>query len=212
MPRYIYPPRPKSKIHPRQLVDEEARGIWLWQRKFDGDRCVAVIDGKTVHLGNRHHKWHSPNKLLQLRKELAALKLPKGISYLDGELLKNGTLVLFDVLQLTKYLIGVNQLDRLDMLNQVCGEPVDFCQHELALNVSDHIWMADHGFSDFLFRFEEFCPYHSHPKGGLKQGGEGLIEGLVLRRSDSSLDNWGSNQYDVDWQVRCRAGKRNYRF
>lgn len=211
MPRYIYPPRPKSKIHPRQLAEEEAMGMWLWQRKFDGDRCIAVIDGKTVHLGNRHNKWHSASKLPELRKELSALKL-SGLSYLDGELLKNGTLVLFDVLQLSKYLIGVNQLDRLDLLNQVCREPEDFCQEGVALKVSDNIWMADHGFNDFLLHFEEFCPYYSHPESGLKGKGEGLIEGLVLRRSDSSLDNWGSNQYEVDWQVRCRTGKQNYRF
>jgi len=212
MPRYIYPPRPKSKIHPRQLDDEESSGLWLWQRKFDGHRCIAAIDGKTVHLGTRHNKWHSASKLPQIRRELSALKLPSGISYLDGELVQNKILVLFDVLQLSEYLIGVSQLERLDMLNGVCREPTDFCQEGVALKVSEHIWMAEYGFENFLLHFEEFCPYRSHPKGGLKGGGEGLIEGLVLRRRESSLDNWGSNQYEVDWQVRCRAGKKNYRF
>jgi len=213
MARYVYPPRPKQTIPFSQLDEEEQRGVWLWQRKFDGDRCVTAVEGRQVYLSNRHGKWHSATKFPLLRKELAALDLSSGLHYLDGELLHpkvEQTLVLFDILQLTEYLIGVKQLARLDLLVNVCGHPEQLCPQGVALQVSDHVWLAEFGFSDFLSHFQEFCT--DSCRTAMSSVGEKLVEGLVLRSKESSLDNWGSNEYEVDWQLRCRRKAQNYRF
>ena len=210
-PRYIYPPRPRTVILPTQLPEEEARGCWLCQHKFNGDRCVAIIEtgeqhtDRKVTLANRRGRFHPNNKFPNIRDELSDTKLclPKGTHYLDGELLvENGmeVLVLFDVLQwVDNYLIGKTQEHRLFMLDTICGEPREPSPTGIAQLVSEHIWMARRDDRNFVKHYEEFIE-------------DPLIEGLVLRKRDSVLDNWGSSEYEVDWQIRCRKPSRNYRF
>lgn len=207
MPRYIYPPRPRSVLLPQQLSDEEKKGCWIWQHKFNGDRCVAIIEvgkSRTVTLCNRHGKFHPRDKFPKLRKELstANLFLPEGTHYLDGELLAapaSETLVLFDVLQVSKYLIGQTLERRLELLHEICGHPTEPCNQQIALEVSDRIWLSRNGDQNFVEHFRE---YESSP----------MIEGLVLKRKGSTLDSWGRSEYEVDWQIRCRKPSKNYRF
>jgi hypothetical protein len=217
MPTYIYPPRPKNRIHPDTLPMEEQRGVWLWQRKYDGDRCVVCVENGKVHLANRRGSFHSPTKFPTLRRELSALKLPTGTHYLDGELLDPlapETIVLFDVLQLGKYLIGVDQMERLALLDQVCGSPCQSCPFGIAYQVSEHVWLSHRGDSGFSSEFSRFLDSRFGPDGELNTvvtAGR-LVEGLLLRRKDSVLDGYGASAYDVDWQLRCRIGTKNYRF
>jgi len=208
MPRYIYPPRPKSTIQPQQLPQEEARGCWLWQHKFNGDRCLAIVEStatsRKVSLANRHGKFHPASKFSKIRSELSDRKfvLPEGTHYLDGELLVEGgmeVIILFDVLQWVKYLIGHTQEHRIEMLRTICGNPTEPCPQNIALSVTDHVWMSRTGDRDFVSHFNE---YIDNP----------LIEGLVLRKKGSVMDNWGSSEYEVDWQLRCRKPSKNYRF
>jgi hypothetical protein len=192
-------------MRPVDLGPKEASGMYLAQRKFNGKRCVSLIESRTtVHLGNRHGGWYSQSKNRQLRSELLRLKLPNDGSHrLDGELLGSGILVLFDVLQIGQPLIGTKQTERLLLLDRICGNPTGHSEiaHEgvpLALQVSDHIWLAERWFSDFRAHFDE-CIDHD------------LIEGLVLRESDSMLDNYGAVEYEVDWQIRVRKPSKSYR-
>ena len=200
MPQYIYPPRPSSKMRPRDLPEREKTGKYLVQRKFNGDRCVTAIEGRKVFLGNRHGKWHSPSKFLGLRREILGLKIPSGLHYLDGELLKDGTLVLFDVLQIeNNLLLGVSQTDRLSLLSDLCGNPTAYGGDMLALQVSESVWLAEHWCDKFTQHFEEKIDHD-------------LIEGLVLRETDSVLDTFGCTPYEVDWQIRCRKPSKKYRY
>lgn len=199
MTRYVYPPRPKSKIKPEQLAFMESQGIYLWQPKFDGDRCVAALDNGKAVLSNRHGKWHSSHAFPEIRSELSALKVPSGTHYLDGELIKyqnHPVLVLFDVLQWVKYLTGTTQTDRLKILDDLGGKPHD----SLPVNrIDDHLWVCHYGDSNFCDRFSEFVD-------------QPVLEGLVLRKKASVLSNWGAREYEVDWQIRCRRPAKNYRF
>lgn len=214
--QYVYPPRPRNKMHPSQLGFEEERGVWLWQPKYDGDRCVIAIEGKEVFLGNRHGKWRKSTLFRRLRKDLSALNLPKGTHVLDAELVdaSNGVVVLFDVLQVTDYLLGVNQLERLSLLDDICGNPQEECLSGLALRITDHVWLAQRGNSDFSSKFSQISAYRSQVDSGCSDEAAAgkLVEGLLLRRRDSVLDNYGASPYDVDWQLRCRCQHKNYRF
>lgn len=199
MPRYIYPPRPKSKIKPDQLPFMEKQGRYLWQPKFDGDRCVTAVDDGVAYLGNRHGRWHPRSSFSAIQHELLAQKNLPSQCYLDGELIKHDgqpRLVLFDVLFWKKYLIGVNQPKRLEILDSFAGNP----HPDLPVRcISDHLWIANNGNSDFQAAYSEFVPHE-------------LLEGLVLRESDSKLTNWGASEYTVNWQIRCRRSHKNYRF
>lgn len=200
MPRFVYPPRPKLTIPPNLLPDYD-RGDWVAQLKFDGDRCVVVIEDGKVHLTNRHGKFHSSFKFPMLRHELAALNLPSGTHYLDGELLHpkiDQTLVLFDILQCGEYLIGWNQTNRLNLLSEICGNP-HRRDDMLALQVSPHVWLAERWDSGFPQIFRQYAACD-------------IIEGVVLRKATSVLNNWGSSEYEVDWQVRCRRPSKKYRY
>ena len=120
-------------------------------------------------------------------------------SYLDGELLPNETLVLFDVLQSGKYLIGSTLENRALILSEICGNPTELCDQKFALQVTSHIWLAQTGDSNFLENFNRFIK-------------NDLIEGLVLKKKGSIMDNWGASEYEVDWQLRCRKPSKNYSF
>lgn len=198
MPHLISPPRPGVTIPPDMLHEYEDKG-WGAQPKYDGDRMVVAIERGRAYLSNRHRKWHPNSKFEQLRQELSALKLPSGLHYLDGELLPGDILALFDVLHYKDYLIGINQMDRLAILADVCGAPTKLCEGGIAYEVTPHIWMATWTESQFRQLFDNLI-WHK------------LVEGVVLRRKDSALDSWGSSEYEVPWQVRCRRGTKNYRY
>jgi ATP-dependent DNA ligase len=204
MPRYIYPPRPGITLPPTALNFEESRNLWLWQRKFDGDRCVAIVENARVYLANRHGKFHSPSKFPHLQKELLSLKIAPGTTCLDGELLSDQTLVLFDVLQYSKYLFGMSQVERLELLTEICGNPQSFALSDAALQVTEHIWLAIYGFSEFTRHFSEFLSKNNQPNR--------IVEGIILRKKLSILDNYGNSPYEVNWMIRSRYPHKNYRF
>ena len=200
----IYPPRPKGKITPGDLPRYERMGKWVVQRKFNGTRnLVHISSDRKVNLYSRHgekHKTFQPTTAVL--EELLSLNLETGKEYwLDSELLHAKTssadyksrIILFDVLQAGRYFFGrPNQMERLKILGQICKSPTE---HEpfngLALQVSPHIWMAETFASGFADRFQDHIETDE-------------IEGLVLRKKESSLKNYGSSPYEVTWLLRCR--------
>jgi hypothetical protein len=91
---------------------------------------------------------------------------------------------------------------RLQMLADICGHPtVMETGHGIALQVTEHVWMADTYYSNFVDRFQELLTWDE-------------IEGLVLKRKDSVLNNIGTKEHDVTWMIRCRKphGGGNYNF
>ena len=199
--RIIYPPRPKGKMSHVDLAYYEKSGKWIAQRKFRGSRCVIYISvDRQVICGNRHGAEFVRFKFDASYKEelLDVLNLEEGQSYwLDGELMnkdKNATneIIFFDVLQAGRYFFGgPSQMDRLDILKRICGHPQKKCTQNIALEVSKRFWMAETFEHGFLERFNESL--HSEN-----------LEGLVLRKKDSALDNFGIREYETTNLVRCR--------
>ena len=200
MARYIYPPRPSGKILPAQLKEMEETGEWLVQRKFNGDRCLIQYDDGNVTLWNRRGKKQKYRVSTTLMKTLKSLDAP-GKCWLDGELMHpriEHTIVLYDILHHDgKDLIGVSQTDRLLRLGKVCGSPIDTDSINGYL-VGQGVFLAQSWESNFHDHFEESKDVE-------------YIEGLVLRQKHSCLDNYGSQEYEVDWQIRCRRSTKNYR-
>jgi hypothetical protein len=213
---YVYPPRPKNRIHPNQLPKYEQTGKWVVQRKFKGTRNVICItaDGK-VHFWNRHkteHKQWKPTP--DIITQILALNIEPGKEcWLDSELLHSkvsadtdpflkNRIVLFDVLMVGGvYLLGrPNQMERLRLLGEICGYPTQLePNHGIARRVSDNLWMAETYDRDFVQHFQE--------KINLPE-----IEGLVLRKKDSVLDSSGTKEYECDWLIRCRKPEGHYQF
>lgn len=200
--RYIYPPRAKRVAKPSQLPDFEAEGLWLAQRKYNGDRCPIQITPSEVYLWNRHGNRQKYALPPSVRRELLSLSLPQGETWLDGELVhpkSPDTFVLFDVLQLGgEYLHSIPQEKRLEMLHDICRNPTQI-DSLMGFPVSDHVFLAQTWDESFVDRYTDHIA-------------DDLIEGLVLRQKGSFLGGWGHTEYEVDWMIRCRKPSKKYRF
>jgi ATP-dependent DNA ligase len=209
---FIFPPRPKGKISPNQLTRYEVSGLWVAQRKFNGTRVVLLVSNGKVSIFNRHGE--SPKQFALTPKiinQIIALNLESSKTYcLDAELLHSKTtdvrykqrIVLFDLLMVDRHLFcGPTLETRLSMLADICRNPKDLeTGHGIALAVSENIWLAQTFYENFKERFEEFL--------GLDE-----IEGIVLKRKGSRLDDLGRREHEVIWQIRCRKPhNKNYEF
>lgn len=199
--KIIFPPRPKGRILPSDLPYYEQSGKWLAQRKFRGSRAVIHISPEgNVTLGNRHGESFARFSLTKDHRDqfLNGLNIQKGMEYwFDGELMnkdKNSTneIILFDILQAGRYFFNSpTQQERLDILSEICGNPIKLCSSSIAYEVTPKIWLAQIFLENFAERFQEAMPN--------KQ-----LEGLVLRKKNSAIDNLGQKLYETSNLVRCR--------
>lgn len=201
MPQIIYPPRPKGRMNPKDLPFYENSGLWVAQRKYNGTRNLIHIEanGKLSVIG-RHGEPHKKFSLNNAYRDeiLACLTLQKGVEYwLDSELMNKQTnatneIILYDVLQVGKYFFGKpDQMERIEILKGICGDPQEMEPTGLALRLTDRVWMAQ----TFLDHFEDrFAESLTSPK----------LEGLVLRKRKAALDNFGTKEYETGSMIRCR--------
>ena len=198
--KIIYPPRPKSKMLPTDLPYYESTDKWLAQRKFRGSNSVIYISSnREVTLGSRHGDKFARFVLDKKHKEefITGLHLKSNCDYwFNGELMNkdiNATneIILYDLLHAQRYLFGVKQVDRLEMLSDICGKPKNLCSSKIALEVTPKIWLAEVFFSSFAARFVESLPVQQ-------------LEGLVLRKKFATLDNYGQSEYTTNDLIRCR--------
>lgn len=211
MPEFIYPPRPKGKMNPSDLPYYESTGQWCVQRKFKGTRnLIHITPDQNVSVWNRHYRKHDKFSLNKaMRDEILSLNLKKGTEYwLDSELMNKvanptNEIILYDVLQAGKYFFAApDQMGRLEILREICGNPEKLCSTGIALEVTPKIWMAQTWTERFVELFNESLP---NP----------ILEGLVLRKKKASLDNFGNKEYETGNMIRCRkpfADDKGYNF
>ena len=208
MVQFLYPPRPRGRIPHSELNRYERSGKWLAQRKYNGTRnLIHITPDRRVVFWNRHGVQHKRYNLTNsVIEEILSLNLKRGEEYwLDSEILNklsgvDNRIVFYDVLQAGRYLFGrPNQLMRLDMLAKICHNPEKLSSDGIGLYVSPSILLAENFFGDFENRFREAEEID-------------ILEGLVLRKQKSSLDNFGEKEYEVGWQIRCRKPHKNYIF
>ncbi len=159
---------------------------------------------------NRHGSAHLAYSIPESVKDeiLALPNLEKGKEYwFDSELLiktkakdTKGKIVLFDILQDGKYLfLNPDQEKRIEILDNICGKPRKLDDWRgLGYQISENILMAPTFQDNFVSHFNK------------DMGDE--VEGLVLRRKNSVLDNFGQKPYNVTWIIRCRKPHKNYNF
>jgi hypothetical protein len=217
--KILFPPHPEGKITHESLPVYESQGTWVAQRKYNGTHVVLNVSSTNqVGLLTRHG---TPPKLFSLSAshitQILSLNLvPNQEYWFAGELLDHktttpeykGRIVLFDVLQApidgpSRYLMRrPNQMCRLSVLDEICGFPTKLEPHHgIALQATKDIWLAEHFETDFVRHFMEFIHLPE-------------IEGLMLRKKLSAIDNLGGAEYDVSWMLRCRKPHSggNYRF
>lgn len=211
--KILFPPHAHIRIPSFRLPEYENSKKWIAQRKFNGTNILIYISrDKKVNILTRHG---TIPKLFSLTKshidQILSLNLESDKDYwLNGELLDHktksedykGKIVFFDILQAGRYFIrNPNQIERLELLKNICRNPSVLEKNGIALQISNDIWMAEYWTNNFLLHYEEFLNRDE-------------IEGLILRKSSSFIDNFGQKEYDVPWIVKCRKphGGGNYNF
>ncbi len=203
---FIFPPRPKGAVPPHELPYFEKQGTWCVQPKLKGARnVITVFDGIVNCYGRHGRNFQSYNMPENVKKEILALPgLKKGVNYVfDSEVMiktkaqdTKGKIILFDILQYDKYLfMNPNQKKRLELLDEICGRPRNLDPwRAMVYQISENVTMAPTYYSDFANRFS------------IDYGEE--VEGLVLRKLDLVIDNYGQKEYEVTWMIRCRKPDR----
>lgn len=211
--KILFPPHPSTKISFHKLDDYEKTNNWIAQRKFNGTNIlINITSDKKIGILTRHG---TPPKNFTLSKnhieQILSLNLEEKEYWLNGELLDSKTknkeykekIIFFDVLQAGEYFIRKpNQLERLGILDNICRNPKDpEPTNKMALQITPDIWMADSWVKDFRKHYEELIFLDE-------------IEGLILRKKDSFLTDFGSKKYDVSWMLKCRKPSvgGNYNF
>lgn len=199
--RIIFPPRPKGKMLPTDLPDYEKSGKWLAQRKFNGSRClVHISQDRYVMIANRHGSEFAKFSFTKdmVDELLSCLNIEEGKSYwLDGELMNkqkesNNEIIFYDILQAGRYMFGnPSQIDRLEILNEICKNPTVKSDSNMGYKISKRFTLAEVFNHSFESRFKESLL-------------DNRLEGLVLRKKNSTLDDFGSKEYETSNLIRCR--------
>ncbi|MHA1948279.1 MAG: hypothetical protein ACW99G_02790 [Candidatus Thorarchaeota archaeon] len=209
MKKIIYPPHPATnmRITSHRLPAYEETQQYVAQLKFNGHHIVVCITAdRKVYTLTRHGTETKGFNLEQKHiDEFLSLDLEDGKEYwFAGELFhtrtksagynkeSGGNIVLFDLLQDGKYLFRVDQMTRLKKLEKICRHPKELEPYQgVALKVTDHIWLAELFESNFAGHWKKLIHIPE-------------VEGLVLRKKKSVLNQRGSKKYDVNWMIRVR--------
>jgi len=206
--RILCPPRPRGKLDPlHELSRFDQSGKWLAQRKFNGIRTLLWVGPNgEIKLYDRYLKPH--NYSLTSRQSsliLNNLNVEQGQEYwFDGEHLHaktrsiKDTLVLFDVLWAGRFLFGMTQIDRLNLLASLCGNPTRLEPGGRAIEAGKGLWMAEIFDTNFMTHYQEALD-------------SDWCEGLVLRQRLSKLDTpCRKINEEVRWQKRARKPSKSY--
>ena len=205
--RYIFPPRPKNAIMPKELINYEGSGM-LGQAKLNGSNATVYTNGEKVIVMNRHGARLTGFQIPE-QEILALYRGTGGWTALNGEYLNkskrdeggqvfNHKLVIFDILISDgEYLVGKTFAQRLEMLDSMYGK--EESEKEYLFGISESVYRVksyDFGFSSVFDRLSKID----------------MVEGLVLKRMNSRLEASGSEQNNMKWQVKARKGTLNYKY
>jgi hypothetical protein len=206
----LFPPRPVGAIPDSDLAYYESTNLWVAQYKYNGSRNLVHVEpnGK-VSVWSRHGTQHLSYSLpAAVHDEILALPgLEKGKEFwLDSELLNKTTnphtkhkIVFFDVLQAGRYLYGrPDQMKRLELLKDICGDPQHLDPYLIGYSISPTLLLAPVFADNFLAHWNE------------NRGDE--VEGLLLRRKNGTIQNFGQKYLETGDLVRCRHAHKNYNF
>jgi hypothetical protein len=212
LPQAIFPPRPKSKLSWVHLPRYERSGEWVAQRKFNGKHIVVWVNPQAKEIGIWGRLQDSLARFKPTpahKKELLSLALePNKTYWFAGELMHQktkdphyqGRIILFDLLQAGDLFVNQpNQMGRLAMLDEICRKPrqLEDGPGQIALFVSEHVWMAETFYDNFSKRFNE--------KLALAE-----IEGLVLRHREGTLGSLCTRYWETDDLIRVRKPSKLY--
>ena len=204
--RYIYPPRPKNAVDPKEinLWDD---GTLLCQPKLNGSNCVIFTDGVTYKIMGRHNQVLT-NFNLNIN-EISNIYSGKGWMAINAEYLNkskldennkifNHKLIIFDILAYNgEYLVGKTFQERVDILNQLYGQ--NLSDKSYLYSITENIFHVKSYNTNFKQIFDELIKID-------------VVEGIVCKRKNSKLELGVTSENNTKGQIKFRKPTKNYRY
>lgn len=211
--RYLWPPRPETKIAPTDLNVIESMG-WWGQAKMNGTCCTIYVPAKgspqEAVQGSLAMGRHGPDHVLDWQPggpwQHFAETLAEGWHVFVGELLHSkgvgvkNTIVLFDLLvEDGEYLVGMSYADRFARLERLLmrynDEPLIEATHR---EYNAGVWLIQNRARAFRQWFDAEAP--------------AMVEGLVFKDKNAKLRLCSRPSANAGGQVKCRRPKANVSF
>ena len=203
--RYIYPPRPESKIRNTELIKYD-NGTFISQPKLNGSNCTIYTNGIDVYIMNRHKQELSNVKLG--KKVFTDLHRGEGWMAINGEYMNksknngdgltfNNKFVIFDILIYEgKQMVGTTFEYRVDLLKNL----YDSVKYDnIIRKINDDIYIVETFFEGFDSIYEDIVSID-------------MYEGLVIKKKKSKLENGISQKNNSSSQIKVRKPTKNYDF
>lgn len=205
--KYIFPPRPKNKIHPEFII-EYSDGKYIGQPKLNGSNCVIFTNGikEDTYIMNRHGEKMSRFEIEDIHNIHVG---EKGLwMVINGEYMNkskkdhnrknfNHKFVIFDILVYNnEYLLGSTFEQRVKILDQLYGKE-DF---------TDFLWRI----SNDVYRVKSFDVDLEDVYSKLTK--IDMFEGLVIKRKNGKLKNGRTSMNNHMTQLKVRKPTKNYTF
>ena len=207
MINYIYPPRVENRIAPESLLVFEETGSFFAQPKLNGSSMqIYFSDGaKEIVFMNRHKEVMSCKIDIE---EIRKLYRGSGEMILCGEYMNksqkgidgkpfNIKYVIWDIIKLNnKHLLGTAFSERYKLLHDMyeLDETVEFLEE-----ISPNCFIVKKYSCNFSSVHEKITKIE-------------MIEGLVLKKSNSKLEHGHSKNNNHKSQIKCRKETKNYSF
>lgn len=204
--KYIYPPRPETKIAPESLNRFEEMGVYFAEVKLNGSSMEVYTNGNTECKTMNRHKEPIACKIS--KEELLSLHKGNGDIVLCGELMNKGqkdetgkvwnnVYVIWDIIVYNgEHLLGRTFEERYELLKTLYpNNPVKKYLHQ----ISDNCYRIEKIDSKFMEVFKDICKYD-------------MYEGLVMKRKDGKLENGTTATNNTRTQIKCRKPTKNYNF
>lgn len=202
--KYIYPPRPETKVSPDSVSNFES--LYFAQPKLNGSCMFLTTNGTEIHVKNRH-KEDFKNFKLDI-EELKKLHRGNGWMVLCGEYMNksqrdehnqvwNQKFVIFDILVYEgKHLLGTTFEERIKLLDRLYGK---IEAKMFMYQVSENVFRVMTGLHSFREIYNEITMYE-------------MYEGLVLKMKNGKLENGVREKNNTKTQIKVRKETKNYTF
>lgn len=204
--RYIFPPRPQNAVPLTELTFWD-NGMMIAQPKMNGSNVVIFMNGKDVHVYNRHNQRMTNFQLD--KEELLKLYSGEGWMVLNGEYLNksksdengqvfNHKLILFDILVYNgSYLLGTSFQDRVNLLDSLYGK-ID-SEKKYLFSINENVYRVKSYITNFKQIFDELITID-------------VIEGFVMKRKSAKLEIGNTELNNTKSQIKFRKPSKNYKF
>lgn len=213
--RYIYPPRPESKINPDNISLYDTQE-YVAQPKYNGSCSVVFMKENFVTISNRHNEEKTKTDNI----DFPSCYRGAGWMVLTGELMDKSKLgedgskltgfIIWDILVYeSNYLIGSTLYERLMLLEKLYPSRRQMFIGGSGILEVKHLQSTDHA---GIYKAATYFGGQSYFKELYRDIVKtDVYEGLVMKKLLSKLEFGWQSSNNTGWQIKARKPTKNYK-